>query len=108
VLAGCVPLHIEAASIHSRWEAGKSNDFERKVLFAERPHPAEPERKWEELAKDDTPRTWFWTDASRKEENTTVGIVRNEAGEIVERRGASAPGWLPDTYGGAVCAGVRD
>ncbi|KAH0816504.1 hypothetical protein GEV33_006287 [Tenebrio molitor] len=54
---------------------------QRKVLFAERPHPAEPERKWEELAKDDTPRTWFWTDASRKEENTTVGIVRNEAGQ---------------------------
>jgi hypothetical protein len=54
VLVGCVPLHIDAESIHSRWEAGKSNDLEGKVVFAEGPHPAEPERKWEELAEDDT------------------------------------------------------
>jgi hypothetical protein len=87
ILARCVPLHIDAASIHSRWEAGKSNDFEGKVVFAEGPHPAEPERKWEELAEDDTPETWFWTDASRKEENTAVGILRMEAGKFVERRG---------------------
>jgi hypothetical protein len=56
-------------------------------VFAEGPHPAEAERKWEELAEDDTPGTWFWTDASRKEENTAVGIVRMEAGKFVERRG---------------------
>jgi hypothetical protein len=87
VLAGCVPLHIDAASIHSRWEAGKSIDLEGKVVFAEGPHPAEPERKWEELAEDDTPGKWFWTDASRKEENTVVEIVRMEAGKFVERRG---------------------
>jgi hypothetical protein len=87
VLMGCVPLHIDAESIHSRWEAGKSNDLEGKVVFAEGPHPAEPERKWEELAEDDTPGTWFWIDASRKEEKTAVGIVRMEAGMFVERRG---------------------
>jgi hypothetical protein len=87
VLVGCVPLQINAESIHSRWEAGKSNDFEGKVVFAEGPHPAEPERKWEELAEDDTPGTWFWIDASRKEEKTAVGIVRMEAGKFVERRG---------------------
>jgi hypothetical protein len=87
VLAGCIPLHIDAASIHSRWQATKSNDFEGKVEFAEGPHPAELKRNWEELIENDTSGMWFWTDASRKEENTAVGIVRMEAGKIVERRG---------------------
>jgi hypothetical protein len=94
VLAGCVPLHIDAAAIHSRWQASKSNDFEGKVVFAEEPHPAEPERKWEELIEDEKLGTWFWTDASRKEENTAVGVVRMEPGKIVERRGLR----LQDSY----------
>jgi hypothetical protein len=35
VLAGCVPLHIEAASAHSTWVTSKSHGFEGKAVFAD-------------------------------------------------------------------------
>jgi hypothetical protein len=87
VLAGCVPLHIEAASAHSAWVASKSRGFEGKAVFAEGPHPAEPDRKWHELREERITGTCFWTDASCEEERTAIGVIRTEQGEIVERKG---------------------
>jgi ribonuclease HI len=85
VLAGCVPLHIEAASAHSTWVASKSRGFEGKAVFAEGPHPAEPDRKWHELKEERITGTCFWTDASCEEERTAIGVIRTEQGEIVEK-----------------------
>jgi hypothetical protein len=56
-------------------------------VFAEGPHPAEPERKWEELPAQTIPGTSFWTDASQGEGGTPIGIVITEEGETREARG---------------------
>jgi hypothetical protein len=87
VLAGCVPPHIEAAARHENWRARGTAKFEGKAVFAEGPHPEEPERKWEELPAETIPGTSFWTDASQGEGGTPIGIVITEEGETKEARG---------------------
>jgi hypothetical protein len=87
VLAGCTPPHFEAAARHANWRERGTAEFEGKAVFAEGPHPAEPERKWEELPAETIPGASFWTDASQGEGRTAIGIVKTEGGETRETRG---------------------
>jgi hypothetical protein len=87
VLAGCTPPHFEAAARHANWRERGTAEFEGKAVFAEGPHPAEPERKWEELPAETIPGTSFWTDASQGDGGTAIGIVKTEGGETKETRG---------------------
>jgi hypothetical protein len=106
MLVGCVPLHIEAASAHSTRVASKSRGFEGKAVFAEGPHPAEPDRKWHELREERITGTCFWTDASCEEERTAIGVIRTEQGEIVERKGLRLQDGYPTHM--AIRVGDRD
>jgi hypothetical protein len=87
VLAGCIPPHFEAAARHANWRERGTAEFEGKAVFAEGPHPAEPERKREELPAETIPGASFWTDASQGEGGTAIGIVKTEGGETRETRG---------------------
>jgi ribonuclease HI len=87
VLAGCTRPHLEAAARHANWRERGTAEFEGKAVFAEGPHPAEPERKWEELPAETIPGASFWTDASQGEGGTAIGIVKTEGGETRETRG---------------------
>jgi ribonuclease HI len=76
-----------AAARHANWRERGTAEFEGKAVFAEGPHPAEPERKREELPAETIPGASFWTHASQGEGGTAIGIVKTEGGETRETRG---------------------
>lgn len=89
VLAGCIPLHLEARSRYRKAERWFGAGSEGAIRPEREPHPAEPRRAWRELerADEEGAGAWAFTDASASDGATSIGIVIRREGGQVETQG---------------------
>lgn len=95
IIAGCAPLHLEAAARHKRWKRLRA-DGDREVLPAELPHPAAPRMTWGTLDDEETLKgTWVYSDASAGDQRVGLAAVSltdgNETGQWMRRAAGDIP-----------------
>lgn len=102
VLAGCMPLHLEALARHSKVKRMVAEDdengenYEGGYIASLGQHPASPRRMWTKWEDDggNHAGAWIFTDASRAEANVGAAVVMTRGGEI-----EAEIGWrLQDEY----------
>lgn len=86
VLAGCVPLHLEARSRFRRSAIRRERSSEGPILLEREPHPGAGRLRWMKLRGDDRRQeegVWIFTDASVSGDRVGFGVVTHIQGEEV-------------------------
>lgn len=96
VIAGCAPLHLEAAARHQWWKRLSADTYEGEVPPGELPHPAVPRMAWKAVKGQKTGTgTWLFSDASAGDRRVGLAAVAVENGREVNQWARWAAGDVP-------------